>query len=65
LNKLGEGDYILDWQKEVTAYRYCHNYSEEEVLSLCQGSGLQILDSFEADGKEGDINKYFVCKRQV
>ncbi len=65
LNKLGEGDYILDWQKEVIAYRYCHNYSEQEVLSLCQESGLQIYNSFEADGKEGDINRYYICKKQV
>ncbi len=61
-NELKSNDYILDWQRGITAYRYCHYYTEEEVNRLTQQSGLKIIDSYEADGLEGELNKYYICQ---
>jgi SAM-dependent methyltransferase len=61
-NELQTNDYILDWQRGITAYRYCHYYTEEEVFKLTQAAGLKILHTYEADGIEGELNKYYICQ---
>jgi SAM-dependent methyltransferase len=60
--ELQTNDYILDWQRGITAYRYCHYYTEEEVRDLSQSVGLNILHTYEADGIEGELNKYYICQ---
>ncbi len=60
--ELGVNDYILDWQRGVTAYRYCHYYTETEVQKLIQISGLNLVETYEADGLEGDLNQYYICR---
>ncbi len=64
-NELALHDYILDWQRGITAYRYCHYYTPEEVQELTKRSGLHIVDTYEADGIEKDLNQYYICQRQV
>lgn len=58
-NNLETNDYILDWQRGKTAYRYCHNFTDSEIEELIKESNLKLVTSFDADGKE-NLNKYLV-----
>ena len=62
--QLETNDYILDWQRGATAYRYCHFMNPTEAETLIQQSQLQIVRQFCADGKTQQLNKYYVCKVQ-
>lgn len=55
------GDYFLGWQDNVDAYRYCHDFSAEEIDELIDG--LNVVDRFEADGKNDNLNTYVVIKK--
>ncbi len=56
-------DYILDWQKQVTAYRYCHFTDDQEMEELIADSGLELVEQYNADGKSGNLNHYVVLKK--
>lgn len=57
---LEEGDSLLTWNNNVDYLRYCHKFSDVEIENYSQGSGLKLLDSFQADGSSGDLNTYLV-----
>lgn len=58
-----ENDYLLGWQSEQNAFRYCHNYPESEIDSLIESlSGAQQIERFSADGAQGDLNRYVLLK---
>ncbi|NOZ72700.1 MAG: class I SAM-dependent methyltransferase [Chloroflexi bacterium] len=59
-----KGDYLLDWKKEGHGLRYAHQLDETEVSQLAAGAGLQILEQFHADGREGDLSLYSVLSRR-
>lgn len=63
LTQLEKNDYLLNWKRGSTAYRYCHYADQAEEKELIQASKLQLIDSFESDGKEGRGNKYLVLKQ--
>lgn len=58
-------DVILDWQRGLTAYRYCHYTDKNERRELIKNSGLNEVSQFTADGKTGKLNTYVVLKREV
>ncbi|MGN0073399.1 MAG: class I SAM-dependent methyltransferase [Coriobacteriales bacterium] len=64
---LDEGDCILGWQGTQGAWRYCHSFSAREV-ELLAGRALQAsgrsaeLGFFEADGRNGRLNRYLVAR---
>jgi hypothetical protein len=60
---LEANDYILDWQKKVTAYRYCHYTDIQEMKELIDISGLQLAADYTADGKSGNLNHYVVLRK--
>jgi len=62
---LEAGDYLLDWKRGGVGYRYCHLIDEEELAQLAAGSGLQLLESWRADGKEGDLSLFGVLARHL
>ncbi len=59
---LEEGDYVLDWKRGQHALRYCHAFTPTEVESLLFIAKLELITTFMADGKEGTVNQYYVCK---
>ena len=63
--RLEDGDYLLGWQNETEAYRYCHHFTEDEsqVLSAHLHGRAALLSEFTADGKRGDLNRYLVWQR--
>jgi SAM-dependent methyltransferase len=60
------GDYLLDWQRghaANTALRYCHYVDEAEHTALDAATGLQLIETFRADGHTDDINCYSLLRR--
>jgi hypothetical protein len=55
-------DYLLDWRRGETAYRYCHYVDETEHAALMRASGLTELVTYRADGFTGDVNRYTVLR---
>lgn len=54
------GDYLLSWQRGGAGLRYVCFIDAGETAALAQESGLQILEQFRSDGREGDLNLYTV-----
>lgn len=65
--KLDEGDYLLGWKNVEGAWRYCHHFSDEEVgrLVAAVSNRARVIDSFEADGRTGAMNRYVVLQKDV
>jgi len=64
--KLEPDDYFLDWQRGQTAVRYCHYISEAELNGLIRpatDTPWKIVKVYEADGKEGNVNRYWVLQK--
>jgi tRNA (uracil-5-)-methyltransferase TRM9 len=61
--ELEDNDFILDWKRGEKAYRYCHLIDDEEQKKLIKESSLELIESFRADGKEKDVNKYLILKK--
>jgi len=63
---LEEGDWLLGWQDDEDAVRYCHSFSDEEATSLAEtgvACGARLVGSFLADGRSGTLNRYLVFSR--
>ncbi|MCP4142823.1 MAG: class I SAM-dependent methyltransferase [Chloroflexi bacterium] len=63
-NDLDENDYLLDWRRGGTGYRYAHQYSEEELAHLAKMSGFKVVDSFYSDGATGNLGLYQIWEKR-
>ena len=59
-NQIDENDYLLNWEKGVQAFRYCHSLTDEEVVKLCSESSLKILKTYSSNARGDRYNKYFI-----
>ncbi len=58
-----DGDYLLGWQGHQGVYRYCHNFTDDEVDLLASGTkGCTCIETFSDDG---GLNRYVILKRDV
>ena len=55
-----QGDYLLDWRRGGIGLRYVHHFNPEELSQLAGESGFKILESFDSDGKGGNLSIYQV-----
>ncbi len=58
-------DRFLGWQDAEDAFRFCHYFSDAECADLARFAeehGARVLDSFCADGRTGDLNRYLVLQ---
>ena len=64
LPPLDEGDYLLGWKNEPSAYRYCHSFSTAQIDELVEGLAHRAhpIARFSADGRTGDLNEYVIWK---
>jgi SAM-dependent methyltransferase len=62
VSEVDTGDYLLDWRSGGKGLRYVHQFDEEELGELAKASGFRIMDTFYADGKEGNLGLYQVWK---
>lgn len=66
-SSLEPNDYFLGWKNEPGNYRYCHHFSNEEIdrIITTLAPHATVIESFSADGKPGNLNRYVVFKREV
>ncbi len=62
---LEENDFILDWQEKTDAFRYCHSFTDGEIIRLLESCApnAQVVAQFKADGKTGRLNAYAVLRK--
>jgi SAM-dependent methyltransferase len=60
---LDQNDYLLSWNRGTTALRYCHFLDNTEAGELFKICNLQIINEFDADGKDNQLNHYYVLKK--
>ncbi len=65
LKQIEKNDYILDWKKGVTAYRYVHLVDDQEIKWLVSKLEMELVETFTADGKQGQGNKYVILRSAV
>lgn len=63
---LEPNDYFLGWKNEPGNYRYCHHFSNEEIDQIIAALAphATAVESFSADGKPGNLNRYVFFKRK-
>jgi tRNA (uracil-5-)-methyltransferase TRM9 len=62
-SEIEPGDYFLTWEREVSATRYCHLANAEEQHTLMNTLSNDVLRTFQADGKSGHDNEYWVVQK--
>jgi SAM-dependent methyltransferase len=58
------GDALLPWDQGVHSVRYVAHIDEAEIRSHAQATDLDLVTTFDADGKEGALNLYAVLQRK-
>ncbi|MCH2173140.1 class I SAM-dependent methyltransferase [Myxococcota bacterium] len=63
LRELEPGDHLLPWGDQTGAVRYCHFANDEELNQIFDDLDCELVETFLADGREGDLNRYYVLRR--
>jgi len=61
-SQLEPGDHLLPWGEGGSAHRYCHFTSETDTRALLESLSFEIIDQYAADGRDGILNRYFICR---
>jgi len=56
------GDALLPWNQGAHAIRYVHHLDLAEIEQLMTSCGLRVINSFRADGKEGNLNLFVIAQ---
>ncbi len=61
-----DGDHLLDWRRgEASVLRYCHSVDDTEHAALVSATGLAEIDTYRADGRSGDMNRYSILRKTI
>ncbi len=60
---LEDNDWLLGWQSDPAALRYCHHTNDEEIDRLLHAANAHELARFSADGTSGTLNRYVILER--
>jgi hypothetical protein len=52
----------LPWGDSDQAVRYCNFTSEDDMRQLLSNLSFDLVSSYAADGREGNLNRYFICR---
>ena len=66
ITQLEKGDYFLGWKDTTHSFRYCHNFTEEEIDELANAvkSKATPIAHFLADGRSDNLNSYLVLQKR-
>ena len=66
ITQLEKGDYFLGWKDTTHSFRYCHNFTEEEIDELANAvkSKATPIARFLADGRSDNLNSYLVLQKR-
>ena len=56
------GDYLLSWGEGAAGNRYCAAIDEETLCTLTTRAGLVTVETFYADGHEGNLGLYGIFR---
>jgi tRNA (uracil-5-)-methyltransferase TRM9 len=62
-SQIETGDYLLDWKKGVTAYRYCNLMTEKELKQIQTELKMKLVADYLADAKSGQGNRYVILSK--
>jgi SAM-dependent methyltransferase len=62
-SQVDAGDYLVDWRQGGRGLRYVHAFSSQELASLANDTGFEILDAYNSDGEGGNLGLYQIWKR--
>jgi len=60
--QLEPGDHLLPWGDGGSTHRYCHFTSEDDTYKLLKDLSFEVIESYAADGREENLNRYFICR---
>ena len=65
LSAFGPDDYLMGWQDERDAFRFCHHASDAEIDMLVEAvsSRAHVVARYNADGASGRLNQYVVLEK--
>ena len=58
--ELEPGDALLNWKRGGSGLRYCYWIGEDELRALASQAGLNVVETFRAGGREGNLSLYAV-----
>ena len=63
---LDENDYLLGWQDDPVALRYCHHTDDAEIdrLAAHVAEDAREICRFSADGRTARLNRYLILQRR-
>jgi SAM-dependent methyltransferase len=61
-DQLEHGDSLMPWGEDGRAVRYCHFANDAEVERWLASLPLDAVARYDADGREGRLNRYFVLR---
>lgn len=61
-HEVDDGDYLLDWQRGGSAFRYVHEFQEGELAELAAQSGFAVVNAFNSDGADHRSGLYQIWR---
>jgi len=58
--ELEPGDVLLDWKRGGAGLRYCHWIGKDELDTLAAQAALNVVETWRAGGREGNLSLYAV-----
>jgi hypothetical protein len=53
-------DYLLDWRRGGTGYRYVHYYTNTELYGLADAASFKVSGLFTSDGEGNNLGLYHI-----
>ncbi len=59
---LGNGDYVLSWERGGRGERFVHEVTEDEMKRLAHSASLSLVEMFRSDGRSNDLSLYAILE---